>query len=90
LLIPFRLRPALLVMDDGLTLDRPAVVRIAEDAPVLFRTLGDMLTDIAIPDSPLEPLREDEILCARLLAAQCGRRLAGLSGPAFSGRVQLR
>jgi hypothetical protein len=68
-LIPFRLRPALLVLDDRLTLDRPAVVRAAEDRPILFPALGATLIVITVPDSALEPLREDEVLCARALAA---------------------
>lgn len=56
-MIPFRLRPALLVMDDVLTLDRPAVVRTAEDRPNLFNALGDTLAVITVPDSALEPLQ---------------------------------
>ena len=56
-------------MDDVLTLDRPAVVRTAEDRPTLFNALGDTLAVITVPDSALEPLREDEVLCARVLAA---------------------
>ena len=35
----------------------------------VFNALGDTLTVIAVPDSALEPLREDEVLCARVLAA---------------------
>jgi hypothetical protein len=56
-------------MNDGLNLDRPAVVRTAEDPPILFSALGETLTVITVPDSALEPLREDEVLCARVLAA---------------------
>jgi hypothetical protein len=59
----------LLVRDPGLTLDRPAVVRTAEDRPILFGALGDTLAVITLLDSALEPLREDEVLCARVLAA---------------------
>ncbi len=35
-----RLRPALLVMDDVLTLDRPAVFPAAKDRPILFSALA--------------------------------------------------
>ena len=35
-----RLRPALLVMDDVLTLDRPAVFHAAKDRPILFSALA--------------------------------------------------
>ena len=35
----------------------------------VFNALGDTLTIITVPDSALEPLREDEVLCARVLAA---------------------
>jgi hypothetical protein len=35
----------------------------------VLNSLGDTLTVITVPDSALEPLREDEILCARVLAA---------------------
>ena len=35
-----RLRPALLVMDDVLTLDRPAVFQAAKDRPILFSALA--------------------------------------------------
>ncbi len=35
-----RLRPALLVMDDVFTLDRPAVFRAAKDRPILFSALA--------------------------------------------------
>jgi hypothetical protein len=35
----------------------------------VFNALGDALTVITVPDSALEPLREDEVLCARVLAA---------------------
>ena len=35
----------------------------------VFNALGDTLTVITVPDSALEPLREDEVLCARVLAA---------------------
>jgi hypothetical protein len=34
-----------------------------------FNTLGDTLAVITVPDSALEPLREDEVLFARVLAA---------------------
>jgi hypothetical protein len=68
-LIPFRLRPALLVMEDELTLHRPAVFHAAKDRPILFNALGDTLAIIAVPDSGLEPLGEHEVLCGRLLAA---------------------
>ena len=44
-------------MDDVLTLDRPAVVRTAEDRPNLFNALGDTLAVITVPDSALEPLQ---------------------------------
>jgi hypothetical protein len=35
----------------------------------VFNALGDTLTVITVPDSALEPLREDEVLCAQVLAA---------------------
>ena len=35
-----RLRPALLVMDDVLTLERPAVFHAAKDRPILFSALA--------------------------------------------------
>jgi Domain of unknown function (DUF4926) len=35
----------------------------------VFNALGDTLAVITIPDSALESLREDEVLCARMLAA---------------------
>jgi hypothetical protein len=35
----------------------------------LFNALGDTLAAITVPDSALEPLREDEILCAQVLVA---------------------
>jgi hypothetical protein len=35
----------------------------------VFNALGDTLTIITVLDSALEPLREDEVLCARVLAA---------------------
>ena len=35
----------------------------------VFNALGDTLAVITVPDSALEPLREDEALCARVLAA---------------------
>ena len=35
-----RLRPALLVMDDVLTLDRPAVFHAAKDRPILYSALA--------------------------------------------------
>jgi hypothetical protein len=34
------LRPALLIMDDVLTLDRPAVFHVAKDRPILFSALA--------------------------------------------------
>jgi hypothetical protein len=35
----------------------------------VFNALGETLTVITVPDSALEPLREDKVLCARVLAA---------------------
>ena len=35
----------------------------------VFNALSDTLAVITVPDSALEPLREDEALCARVLAA---------------------
>lgn len=35
----------------------------------VFNALGETLTVITVPDSALEPLREDEVLCARVLVA---------------------
>jgi hypothetical protein len=35
----------------------------------VFNALGDTLAVIAVPESNLKPLREDEILCARERAA---------------------
>ena len=35
----------------------------------VFNALGDTLAVITIPESALEPLREDEVLCARVLSA---------------------
>jgi hypothetical protein len=35
----------------------------------VFNALGDTLAVITVPGSALEPLREDEVLCARVLAA---------------------
>jgi hypothetical protein len=35
-----RLRPALLVMDDVVTLDRPAIFHAAKDRPILFSALA--------------------------------------------------
>jgi hypothetical protein len=35
----------------------------------VFNALGDTLAVITVADSALEPLREDEVLCARVLAA---------------------
>lgn len=35
-----RLRPAILVMDDVLTIDRPAVFQAAKDRPILFSALA--------------------------------------------------
>ena len=35
-----RLRPAVLIMDDVLTLDRPAVFHPAKDRPILFSALA--------------------------------------------------
>ena len=34
----------------------------------VFNALGDTLTVITAPDSALEPLREDEVLCARMIS----------------------
>ena len=34
------LRPALLIMDDVLTLDRPAVFSVSKDRPILFSALA--------------------------------------------------
>ena len=35
----------------------------------VFNALDDALTVITVPDSAFEPLRENEVLCARVLAA---------------------
>jgi hypothetical protein len=35
----------------------------------VLNALGDTLTVITVPDSELKPLREDKVVCARLLAA---------------------
>jgi hypothetical protein len=35
----------------------------------VFSALGEKLAVITVPDSALEPLREEEVLCARVLAA---------------------
>jgi hypothetical protein len=35
----------------------------------VFNALGGTLAVITVPDSALEPLRDDESLCARVLAA---------------------
>jgi hypothetical protein len=35
----------------------------------VFNALGETLTVITVPDSALVPLREDKVLCARVLAA---------------------
>jgi hypothetical protein len=35
----------------------------------VFNALGDTLIVISVPESAFEPLREDEVLCARVLAA---------------------
>lgn len=35
----------------------------------VFNALGDTLTVITVADSALEPLHEDDVLCARVLAA---------------------
>ena len=35
----------------------------------VFNALGDTLAVITVPDSALEPLRKDEVLCARVIAA---------------------
>jgi hypothetical protein len=35
----------------------------------VFNALGDTLAVITVVDSALEPLREDEVLCTRVLAA---------------------
>ena len=34
----------------------------------VFNALGDTLAAITVPDSALEPRREDEVLCARVQA----------------------
>ncbi|MGH7967154.1 MAG: DUF4926 domain-containing protein [Limisphaerales bacterium] len=34
----------------------------------VFNALGETLVVIAVPESALEPLRENEVLCARTLA----------------------
>jgi len=34
----------------------------------VFNALGETLTVITVPESVLEPLREDEVLCTRLLS----------------------
>lgn len=34
----------------------------------VFSALGNTLAVIAVPESALEPLRQDEVLCARALA----------------------
>jgi len=49
-----RLRPALLVMDDVVTLDRPAVFPIGKDRPVLFSALAwaDVLLKLDHADFP--------------------------------------
>jgi hypothetical protein len=41
----------------------------ASYSPEVFDALGDTLTVITVADTALEPLREDEVLCARVLAA---------------------
>jgi hypothetical protein len=35
----------------------------------VLNALGDTLAVIAVPESAVEPLREDQVLCARALAA---------------------
>jgi hypothetical protein len=35
----------------------------------VFNALGETIAVTAVPESSLDPLREDEILCARVLAA---------------------
>jgi hypothetical protein len=35
----------------------------------VLNALGDTLAVITVPEAALEPLREDEVLCARALAA---------------------
>jgi hypothetical protein len=35
----------------------------------VFNALGETIAVTAVPESALEPLREDEVLCARVLAA---------------------
>ena len=35
----------------------------------VFNALGETIAVTAVQDSALEPLREDEVLCARVLAA---------------------
>ncbi|MGH7971459.1 MAG: hypothetical protein ACREIC_22300 [Limisphaerales bacterium] len=44
----------------------------------VFNALGETLAVIAVPESALEPLRENKVLCARTLAP------AGPSGPRFN------
>ena len=35
----------------------------------VFNALGETIAVTAVPEADLEPLREDEVLCARVLAA---------------------
>lgn len=35
----------------------------------VFNALGETIAVTAVPETALEPLREDEILCARVMAA---------------------
>lgn len=35
----------------------------------VFNALGETIAVTAVPEGALEPLREDEVLCARVLAA---------------------
>jgi hypothetical protein len=35
----------------------------------IFNALGETIAVTTVPESALEPLREDEVLCARVLAA---------------------
>ena len=35
----------------------------------VFNALGETIAVTAVPETDLEPLREDEVLCARVLAA---------------------
>ena len=53
---------------------KPAEHHLAPDgsegySAEVFNALGETLTVITVPNSALEPLREDEVLCARVLVA---------------------